>query len=39
GRPYLYRSPGQNAPYDVGSLGPEGKEGGSGAIYRASAGR
>lgn len=34
GRDYLYRSPGQNGPFDVGSLGPEGKEGGSGGVTR-----
>jgi len=34
GHNYLYRSPGQNGPYDVGSLGPEGREGGSATIAR-----
>lgn len=34
GRDYLYRSPGQNGPYDIGSLGPEGREGGNAAITR-----
>lgn len=34
GHGYLYRSPGQNGPYDVGSLGPDGREGGSAAISR-----
>lgn len=34
GHAYLYRSPGQNAPYDVGSLGPEGREGGQATISR-----
>ena len=34
GRGYLYRSPGQNGPYDIGSLGPEGREGGSAAVTR-----
>lgn len=34
GHDYLYRAPGQNAPYDVGSLGPEGREGGSAALSR-----
>lgn len=34
GHGYLYRSPGQNSPYDVGSLGPEGREGGQAAISR-----
>ena len=33
---YLYRAPGQNGPYDVGSLGPEGREGGSASISRSS---
>ncbi|MBB4196383.1 general secretion pathway protein G [Rhodoblastus sphagnicola] len=32
---YLYRAPGQNAPYDVGSRGPTGKEGGAGTLARA----
>jgi general secretion pathway protein G len=34
GHPYLYRSPGQNSPYDVASLGPEGREGGKGGLSR-----
>jgi general secretion pathway protein G len=34
GHPYLYRSPGQSGPYDVSSMGPEGREGGSGALSR-----
>jgi general secretion pathway protein G len=34
GHDYLYRAPGQNAPYDVGSLGPEGREGGSASLSR-----
>jgi general secretion pathway protein G len=34
GHEYLYRTPGQNAPYDVGSLGPEGREGGPSALSR-----
>ncbi|HEY8161446.1 MAG TPA: type II secretion system major pseudopilin GspG [Methylocystis sp.] len=34
GHAYLYRSPGQNGPYDVGSLGPEGREGSAGALAR-----
>jgi general secretion pathway protein G len=34
GRDYLYRAPGQNAPYDVGSLGPEGKEGAATSLAR-----
>jgi general secretion pathway protein G len=31
GRPYVYASPGQHGPYDIVSLGPEGREGGTGA--------
>jgi len=27
GRPYVYKSPGQQAPYEVITLGPEGREG------------
>ncbi len=27
GHDYLYRAPGQSAPYEIGSLGPEGREG------------
>lgn len=34
GHPYLYRAPGQSGPYDIGSLGPEGREGSSGAFSR-----
>jgi general secretion pathway protein G len=34
GHDYLYRTPGQSAPYDIGSLGPEGREGGSAALSR-----
>jgi general secretion pathway protein G len=34
GHDYLYRAPGQNGPYDVGSLGPEGKDGGAAALSR-----
>jgi general secretion pathway protein G len=34
GHAYLYRAPGQNGPYDVGSMGPEGREGGAGALSR-----
>jgi general secretion pathway protein G len=30
GRPYMYRSPGQNGPYDIVSFGSDGQEGGSG---------
>jgi general secretion pathway protein G len=39
GHDYLYRAPGQNGPYDVGSLGPEGKIGGNAALTRTSANR
>jgi general secretion pathway protein G len=38
GHNYLYRSPGQSGPYDVGSLGPEGREGGSATVTRNSKG-
>jgi general secretion pathway protein G len=34
GHDYLYRAPGQNGPFDIGSLGPEGREGGPGALSR-----
>jgi general secretion pathway protein G len=34
GHNFLYRAPGQNGPYDVGSLGPEGHEGGSATVSR-----
>jgi general secretion pathway protein G len=34
GHVYLYRAPGQNGPYDVGSMGPEGREGSAGALSR-----
>lgn len=34
GHAYLYRSPGRDSPYDVGSLGPDGREGSAGAISR-----
>ncbi len=34
GHDYLYRAPGQNGPYDVGSLGPEGREGGAASLTR-----
>ncbi|ARN82211.1 type II secretion system major pseudopilin GspG [Methylocystis bryophila] len=34
GHEYLYRTPGQTTPYDIGSLGPEGREGGSSALAR-----
>jgi general secretion pathway protein G len=30
GKPYVYRSPGQNSPYDVLSYGSDGQEGGTG---------
>jgi general secretion pathway protein G len=29
GRPYVYKFPGQHGPYDIISLGPEGREGGA----------
>jgi general secretion pathway protein G len=32
GHDYLYRSPGQDSPYDVGSLGPDGREGSARAL-------
>jgi general secretion pathway protein G len=31
GKPYVYAAPGQHGPYDIMSLGPEGREGGTGA--------
>jgi general secretion pathway protein G len=34
GHAYLYRAPGQSGPYDVGSLGPEGREDSGGALSR-----
>jgi general secretion pathway protein G len=34
GHPYIYRSPGQNGPYDIGSVGPEGHDGGRVAVTR-----
>jgi general secretion pathway protein G len=34
GHDFIYRAPGQNGPYDVGSLGPDGKEGGNAALNR-----
>jgi general secretion pathway protein G len=34
GHPYIYRSPGQNGPYDVGSVGPDGRDGGRMAVTR-----
>lgn len=34
GRPFIYRSPGDNAPYELGSTGPEGHEGERSAIMR-----
>lgn len=39
GHNFLYRSPGQNEPYEVGSLGPEGREGGSATVTRGNAAR
>lgn len=35
GHDYLYQAPGRNGPYDIGSLGPTGKEGSAGALARA----
>jgi general secretion pathway protein G len=35
GHVYLYQSPGQNGPYDVGSLGPDAREGGRASLTRA----
>lgn len=37
GHGYIYRAPGQNGPYDIGSLGPEGREGGPASISRSNA--
>lgn len=37
GHDYLYRAPGQSGPYDIGSLGPNGKEGGNAALTRTAA--
>ena len=34
GHAYTYRSPGQNGPYDIGSLGPDGRDGSRLAIAR-----
>jgi general secretion pathway protein G len=34
GHDYIYRAPGQNGPYDIGSLGPDGKNGGATALSR-----
>jgi general secretion pathway protein G len=34
GHEYLYRSPGQNGPFDLGSLGPEGRPGGAATVSR-----
>ena len=34
GHAYLYRTPGQTGPYDVSSMGPEGREGSNGALSR-----
>lgn len=34
GHGYVYRSPGQNGPYDIGSLGPDGRENGRTAVAR-----
>jgi general secretion pathway protein G len=34
GHEYLYRAPGQSGPFDIGSLGPEGREGGQATLKR-----
>ena len=34
GHNFVYRSPGRNGPYEIGSLGPDGKEGGASALMR-----
>lgn len=34
GHAYIYRSPGQNGPYDIGSVGPDGHEGGRVSVTR-----
>jgi general secretion pathway protein G len=34
GHAYTYRSPGQNGPYDIGSVGPDGRDGSRLAIAR-----
>jgi general secretion pathway protein G len=34
GHDYIYRAPGQSGPYDIGSLGPDGKNGGATALSR-----
>jgi general secretion pathway protein G len=39
GHAYLYRAPGRDGPYDVGSNGPEGREGSASAISRGGQGK
>ncbi|QGM46181.1 type II secretion system protein GspG [Methylocystis heyeri] len=34
GHAYIYRAPGQNGPYDIGSVGPEGRDGGKVTVSR-----
>lgn len=34
GHAYVYRAPGQNGPYDIGSLGPDAREGARVAVVR-----
>lgn len=34
GHEYLYRAPGRDGPFEIGSLGPEGREGSAGALTR-----
>lgn len=36
GHNYVYRAPGQNGPYDIGSMGPEGRENSRSAVARTS---
>jgi general secretion pathway protein G len=39
GRPYVYKVPGQHGPYDIISLGPEGREGGTETAAAVTSGR
>jgi general secretion pathway protein G len=39
GRPYVYKFPGQQGPYDIVSLGPEGREGDSSVVAATVTGR
>jgi general secretion pathway protein G len=34
GHDYLYRAPGQNGPFELGSIGPEGRPGGAATVTR-----